>query len=140
MKPLKLNSVIYIPMTCNILTVGHIKVLESLPSNTIVGLLTAKGLRGYKKELVPFKDRKFILSRIFNGLIVPQDSLDPSRNLKKYRCDIIASGDGFEISELKAIKKLNIKPLHIKLKGEKSKKYSSSMIVKRINESTKHKG
>lgn len=87
----------------------------------VIGLLTSNALKGYKKERMPYKDRHFILdnlmcSDLFD--IVPQNSLNPYNNLKKYKCDAIASGDGWEKSELEAIKKLGIKKLNVS-SGEK---------------------
>lgn len=126
---------IYLPMTANILTVGHIKVLEKLRDEGFVtiGLLTSKALKGYKKEAVPFEDRKYILETVAMALgnidVVPQDSLDPTENIKRYKCHAIASGDGFEKAELAAIKKLKIEAINVRLRGEKTKLYSSSKIL-----------
>lgn len=121
---------IYFPMSVNVLTPGHIQCIDYLNSKGFltVGLLTAKAMKGYKKEAMPFADRKFILEAL-NCTVVPQDSLNPTKNLKKYKSDAIASGDGWEKEELEAIKALGIKKIDIKLKGEKSKKYSSSKIL-----------
>lgn len=122
-------------MSCRVLTVGHIKCLETLSRRgfVVVGLLTAKALRGYKPEVVPFKDRKYILDTIAMAIgnidVVAQDSLDPTTNIKKYKCVAIASGDGFEGVEEGAIKKLNLTKINIKLRGEKTKHYSSSKIL-----------
>lgn len=126
-------------MTCNILTPGHIKCLRylALKGDVVIGLLTAKALRGYKKELMPWKDRKYILENLnfldiaYSPYVIPQNNLNPLNYIKKYQCDAIASGDGFEKQEIDAIKKLNLKIINIKLKGEKKKKYSSSKISKR---------
>lgn len=125
-------------MTANIVTPGHIKCLELLRNKgfVTVGLLTARALKGYKKELVPYKDREFVLDTIGIAVgavqIVPQDSLDPLANIKKYGCDTIASGDGFEKQELAAIKKLKLNVINVRLHGEKGKKrYSSSAIIKK---------
>ena len=119
-------------MTANILTPGHIKCLDYLTKkdSVIVGLLTSKALKGYKEELVPYKDREFVLDHVdvYGFAIVPQDSLDPSKNIQEYECDAIASGDGWEKVELGAIKKLKLKKIDIKLPGEKKKKYSSRKI------------
>ena len=82
-------------MTANILTPGHIKCLDYLTKkdSVIVGLLTSKALKGYKEELVPYKDREFVLDHVdvYGFAIVPQDSLDPSKNIQEYECDAIAS-------------------------------------------------
>lgn len=121
-------------MTCNILTPGHIKCLEflALKGDVVIGLLTTKALKGYKKELMPWKDRKYILEKLTSSIIIPQDSLNPTKDILKYECDAIASGDGFEKQELDAIKKLGIKVINIRLGGEKKKMYSSSKIINKI--------
>lgn len=112
-------------MTANILTVGHIQCIKYLSGKgkVIISLLTKKGLKGYKDELVPFKDRKYILENF--GKVVPQNNLDPSENIEKYKCTAIASGDGWEKAELEAIKRFKIKKINIPL----PKKYSSSDII-----------
>ena len=122
-------------MSARVLTVGHIKVLEKLNKKgfVTVGLLTARALKGYKKEVVPYADRHYILETIGIALgnveVVPQDSLDPTSNIRKYKCNAIASGDGWELPELKAIKNLKLQRIDVKLTGEKSKTYSSSKIL-----------
>lgn len=90
-----------------------------LKGDVVIGLLTSKALKGYKKELMPYKDRLYILNELDNlwTLIVPQDSLDPSANIRKYNCTAIASGDGWEPKEEEAIKKLGIKKINVKSGG-----------------------
>ncbi len=123
-------------MTVNILTPGHIKCLEWLAEQdfVIVGLLTKRALRGYKKEVVPYNDRAYIMraiaSYVEDVVVVPQNSLNPLANIKKYKCDALASGDGFEKVELDTILRYNIRRIDIKLPGERSKKYSSSRILR----------
>lgn len=107
---------IYFPMSANVLVKGHIVMLKKLyaKGDVVIGLLTSKALKNYKKEVVPYVERKYILENFFNNIVVPQDSLDPSKNIKKYSCDAIASGDGWEKSEIAAIKKLGIKKIDVK--------------------------
>lgn len=105
-------------MTINILVLGHIIILQKLlkKGNVIIGLLTTNALRGYKKEITPFKERLEILKALNLGVkfkIVPQDTLDPFNNLKKYKCTHLASGDGFEECEIESAKKLGVKLLDI---------------------------
>lgn len=115
---------IYFPMTCNVLVPGHIKCVKKLRKKglVIIGLLSSKALLGYKKEVIPFKDRLYILRELFKSdkkiIIVKQNSLNPERNIKKYRCNSIASGDGWEQKELESIKRLGIKKINIR-SGEK---------------------
>ena len=120
-------------MTVNLLTVGHIrciKWLEQRYEKIIIGLLTAEALKGYKDEIVPFTERKEIMERIGKYLfkVVPQNSLDPSENIEKYKPDAIASGDGWEMVEEEAIKKYNLIKIDIPL----LKEHSSSNIIKKI--------
>lgn len=126
-------------MTLNILTAGHIKCLKSLSEDNfvVVGLLTPLALQGYKDEIVPYKDRLYILKHlnIPSLEITPQSSLNPTQEIKKYKCDAIASGDGFHPEEIKAIKELGLKEINIKLKGEgKEKLYSSSKIINKLKQ------
>lgn len=109
-------DIIYVPMTCNILVVGHIKLLKKLQNKgyVIVGLLTKKALQGYKKEIIPYKNRLEILKSLNLAMdIVPQNSLNPFKNLVEYECDVMASGDGFEEVEKKACRELNVKMINI---------------------------
>jgi len=133
---------IYFPMTADILTPGHIKCLEWLRDyknqkhpDIIIGLLDEKALKGYKKTIMTFQERKYILEHLFipkfgiNTIrVVRQSSLDPSENIKKYKPVAIASGDGWEKEELRAIKKFKLKKINIKL----PKKYSSTKLKKKI--------
>lgn len=126
---------IYLPMTAEIITVGHVKVLKQLArrAELIVGLLDEEALKGYKKCVVSFEDRKEILEAIrWAWKVVRQNSLDPYENLVKYEITHIASGDGWEKEELEAIKKTGVKIINVKLDGEKEKSYSASKINEKI--------
>ena len=137
---------IYVPMTIDILTAGHIKMLEAIVKKfkdpmIYIGLLSDKALKGYKECIVPFEERKYIAQHIYirhfhyNAIvsIVSQDSLNPYDYLIKFGIGFIASGDGWEQVELDAAKKANVTILDIKLKGEwKKKKYSSTQTKEKI--------
>jgi hypothetical protein len=131
-----LKSRIYFPMTCNILTPGHIQCLNYLCEKgiVIVGLLTSEALKGYKKELMSWKDRKFLLDSLkLKILVVAQTSLNPKGNIKDFRCSAIASGDGFEPCEFEAIRELHLTTIDIKFDNESvGKRYSSSDIINKI--------
>lgn len=106
----------YFPMTLNILVPGHIKCLEQLVSmgEVVVGLLTSEALSGYKEERMSYKDRELILKSLkFNLLVAPQNTLNPTENIKLFNCTAIASGDGFNEEELKAIEELGIKKINL---------------------------
>lgn len=130
---------ILFPMTANILTVGHINALEELSKEDFVriGLLTTEALKGYKKELVSWEERKAVLQAVIRGmedgediLIIAQKSLDPAEVIRKYNITSIASGDGWEESELKAIKKFNLKKIDV----NSGNTTHSSDIIKKANE------
>lgn len=141
----------YFPATCDIVTPGHIECLEWLREYQgqnnpiiIIGLLTDAALKGYKEPVMPFKDRLKIMETIANGIrnrfghtccmVVPQRSLDPTNNLRKYKPGVIASGDGWEPIELEAAEKTGCKAINIRLPGENKKKYSSSKIKALLKE------
>lgn len=130
---------IYFPLTADILTPGHVKCLEYLSKQgrVVAGVLTDTALLGYKNAVLPFEDRFYLVSAVSRGIphttVVPQESLDPTDNILMYDCDSLASGDGFEESELNAMTSLNLKPIHIRLDNETSKTYSSSAIKQRVN-------
>lgn len=129
---------IYLPVSCRVVTPGHIKVIDSLikKGRLTIGLLTHRAMSGYKDEVVPYKDRLFILKRVAppSVIIVAQESLNPYKNLKKFKCTHIASGDGFEESEIKAAKSLNV----TLLKVGTTKRYSSSKILEYYNTKTRY--
>lgn len=130
---------IYFPMTADILHPGHLKSIRWLERRCdclLIGLITDKGLKGYKKPIMPFKDRFFMLDGLWgkNINIIGQDSLNPEKNIKKYRPDSIASGDGWEKEELKVIKKYHLGVINIKNKSWMG--YSSSALKKKIRERT----
>lgn len=81
-----------------------------------------------------YKSRKTLLESLRMSSIlevVKQDSLDPSKNIEKYRPEAMASGDGWEKVELGAIKKFKLLKININL----PKEYSSSAIKRKICES-----
>jgi glycerol-3-phosphate cytidylyltransferase-like family protein len=140
---------IYFPCSLRIATPGHIKCLKWLrdykgknDNFIIIGLLTDGAMKGYKEPIVQFKDRFEIIQVISNGIrndlgeifikVVPQNTLDPSSNIIKYKPDAIASGDGWEQCELDTIEKYGIQKIDINL----PKEYSSSSIINKIKYET----
>lgn len=129
---------VYIPMSARVVTAGHIKVLEWLSERfeyVLIGLLTKGAMKGYKNEVVLFKDRLRVLHAIARGFpnvgVTAQYELDPTRNILDHKMGALASGDGFEPVELAAIKRYNLLQVDVKLPGETSKEYSSTKILER---------
>lgn len=130
-------KVIYLPVTMDVLTVGHVRVIRKLArqAELIVGLLDEKALKGYKECAMSYEDRKEIIeSNQWIDEVVRQSSLNPYENLIKYKVTHVASGDGFEPEELEAIKKAGCEPLEVRLEGEKDGRnlFASSRIKKKI--------
>lgn len=125
---------IYFPMACDILTPGRIKCVRELrkKGKVIIGLLTTKAMKDYRTEIVPYKARLFVLSTVTSNMegvrIVPQTTIDPKRNLIRYRCKFLASGDGFDPIEELAMLETGVKPLHIRLGDEKGTLYDINKI------------
>lgn len=112
----KSKKVIYLPVSCRILTRGHIQLFKKLSQKgrLFIGVLTDKAMENYKNPIVPFKDRLYILKSLNISMnIVPQSTLNPLKNLKKYRCTHIVSGDGWEKEEIDATDKLGVVRLNI---------------------------
>lgn len=133
---------IYLPMSCDVLTPGHIKAIEIARASgfVVIGLLTDAALRGKNKAIVPYEDRLFIMEYIAkavgNTMVVPQHRLDPTENIKFYECSTIAAGREFTELEQEVIKSLKLDTLEIRLKGErkgaKTKTYSSAKIKEKL--------
>lgn len=125
---------IYFPMACDIVTPGRIKCIIELArrDKVIIGLLTTKAMKDYKTEIVPFKARLYVLDMVCRSIpnirIVSQGTPDPLKNLKRYKCTHLASGDGFETFELLAMKELGVKPLNIILPSERGGMYDINKI------------
>lgn len=123
-------SKIYFPVTVDILTPGHIKAirwLEKECEHLIIGVLTDEALKGYKKNVVSFDDRFFIVQQL-TFTVVAQRSLSPEENIKLYKPDAIASGDGWEKTELEVIERLGIEKIDIPL----PKQWSSTKVKNTI--------
>lgn len=103
-------------MSGDLFHIGHLRAIRQCAKRgeVIVGLLSDKVLNNYKGGcIIPFAQRKEILEAIPEvSKVIKQNSLNPIKHLKGM--DYIASGDGWEEEELKAIKKAKVIPLNIK--------------------------
>lgn len=106
---------IYLPMSADLFHIGHLRAIRQCAKKgeVIVGLLSDRVLKNYKGDcIIPFSQRKEILEAIPEvSKIIKQNELNPIKYLKGI--DYIASGDGWEEDELKAIKKMKVKLLDI---------------------------
>lgn len=109
------------------MTPGHIHSIMYLKKRgeLVIGILTSKAMKGHKTEIIPFKNRLFVLEAVLKGIggvtVISQTNIDPTKNIKRLKCDAIASGNGFEDVEKACIEALGLKAIEIKLPGDKAK-------------------
>lgn len=92
---------VFIPMSADIIHHGHINILKKSKKfgSIIVGLMTDKGIKSYKKKfpLMNYKDRKKILYSIkYIDLIIPIPGLKYVEFAKKYKFDFFVHGDDWK--------------------------------------------
>ena len=91
---------VYIAISADILHHGHINLIKKASEygDLIVGVLTDEAIATYKRfPVLDYKQRTFIIENI-NGVkkVVPQETLDYSENLKKYKPDFVFHGDDWK--------------------------------------------
>ena len=91
------NKSVYVGLAADMLNAGHINLIKTASKlgDVTIGLLTDKAIALYKR--VPHSDYKQRLTVIKNikyvKKVVPQESIDHTENLKKYKPDILVHGD-----------------------------------------------
>ena len=91
---------VYIAISADILHHGHINLIKKASGygNLIVGVLTDEAVATYKRfPVLDYEQRTFIISNI-EGVkeVVPQNTLDYTENLKKYKPDYVLHGDDWK--------------------------------------------
>jgi len=93
-----MNNISYCGMCADIIHVGHINILteaKKLGLPIVIGLLTDEAICSYKNPpLMSFDQRKLILENIKDvDSVVPQNTLDYTENLLKYKPKYVIHGD-----------------------------------------------
>lgn len=91
---------VYIAISADILHHGHINLIKcaSKYGKLIVGVLTDEAVATYKRfPVLEYRQRTFIIENI-DGVdeVVPQNTLDYTENLKKYKPDYVFHGDDWK--------------------------------------------
>ena len=133
---------VYIALSADVIHHGHINLIKNAKKygSLIVGLLTDKAIASFKRmPLMNYQQRKKILENI-NGVnrIVPQNEWEYSKNLIKFRPDIMVHGDDWKLGPdkilrdktIKTLKKINAKLIEI----PHTKNISSSAMQQRLYE------
>lgn len=91
---------VYIAISADILHHGHINLIKKASEygNLIVGVLTDEAVATYKRfPVLDYEQRTFIIGNIENvKKVVPQNTLDYTENLKKYKPDYVVHGDDWK--------------------------------------------
>ena len=128
---------VYLPMTADLFHIGHLRAIRQCANYglVIVGLLNDSAVKEYRgsRPIIPFEQRKEILEALLEvSQVVEQSSINPTRNIKRYKPNFVASGDGFEETELKAIKRNKCTQLDIEYCKEQSTTKIKSKLCKKI--------
>ena len=91
---------VYIAISADILHHGHINLIKKASEygNLIVGVLTDEAVATYKRfPVLDYDQRTFIIKNI-EGVceVVPQNTLDYTENLRKYKPDYVLHGDDWK--------------------------------------------
>lgn len=111
----KKNKVVYCGLAADILHEGHINILKkaSKLGDLTVGLLTDKAIASYKNlPHLNYKQREIVLKNIkFVKHVIPQDTLDYTKNLIKIKPDFVVHGDDWKKGIQKNVRRKVIKVL-----------------------------
>lgn len=93
-----MNNIAYCGMCADIVHRGHINIIKEankLDCKVMIGLLTDEAICSYKNApYMNYYEREYILNNIVGvDVIVPQNSLDYSHNLLKYKPKYVIHGD-----------------------------------------------
>ncbi len=140
---MKLNKKkVYVAMSVDLIHPGHLNIIDHARKlgEVIIGLLTDKAICSYKKPpIMDYKDReKIVLSLKGVVDVIPQNTLDYEKNLKKIKPHFVVHGDDWKIGPQKKIRKKVIEVIK-KWNGKLveipySKEYSSQKISSLINQ------
>lgn len=93
-----MNNISYCGMCADIIHIGHINIIneaQKLGLPVVIGLLTDEAICSYKNPpLMAFEQRELIITHIKGvDLVVPQNTLDYTENLLKYKPKYVVHGD-----------------------------------------------
>jgi len=104
---------VYVGMAADFIHAGHIHLLKeaSKYGNVIVGLLTDKAISSYKRiPMTTWEQRKEVIENIkFVSKVIPQETLDYTDNILKYKPHYIIHGDDWKEGIQKATRDKAIK-------------------------------
>lgn len=97
---MKKNSLVYVGMSADLIHPGHINIIKKSSEYglVIVGLLTDKAIASYKRLPYMSYDKRFEIISSIKGVheVIPQTTLDYSKNLLKIKPDFVVHGDDWK--------------------------------------------
>ena len=125
----KKNKIVYVGLSADILHSGHINLIKfaSKYGKVVVGLLTDKAISSYKSfPHLSYEQRYEVIRNIKHVYkVIPQQTLDYTKNLIKIKPDYVAHGDDWKTGIQKKTRSNVIKTL---------KKWSGKLIEKKYTE------
>jgi cytidyltransferase-like protein len=104
-----MNNIAYCGMCADIVHRGHINIIKEankLDCKVMIGLLTDEAIKSYKHgPYMNYYEREYILNSIVGvDIVVPQNSLDYTFNIMKYKPKYVLHGDDWLIGVQKSIR------------------------------------
>ena len=95
-----MNKMAYVGMSADLIHPGHLNIIKeaSKLGEVTIGLLTDKAIASYKRlPTLKYEQRKIVIENI-KGVqkVVPQEELDYTFNLEKYKPDFVVHGDDWK--------------------------------------------
>jgi len=99
-KKTKANKTVYVAMSADILHIGHLNIINIAAGygDLIVGILTDKAIASYKRLPYLTYDTRSRTVESIKGVksVIPQDTLDYTKNLLSLKPDIVVHGDDWK--------------------------------------------
>ena len=138
----KKNKKVYVALSVDFLHEGHLNILKTASKygQITVGLLTDKAIASYKSlPVLDFEKRKVIVKNIkYVNKIIPQDTLDYTKNLKIIKPDYVVHGNDWKKGFQKKIRANVIQTLKLwsgkLIEPKYTKNISSTFLRNRILE------
>ena len=90
------SDIVYVAMAADIIHLGHINIIETAATlgPVVIGLLTDKAIRSYKREpIITWEQRRKVISSIKGvSIVIPQTTHDYVPNLETLRPAYVVHG------------------------------------------------
>lgn len=102
---MKKKKKVYVGFSADYIHAGHMNIIDTARryGEVMIGLHTNKAIASFKRvPLTSYEQRKKVLENIKGVVkVVPQDTLDYTKNLQEYKPDFVVHGDDWKVDALK---------------------------------------